>query len=282
MPSASGIPATWWSSTPSRTPAATTPRTSTGSPTAGPAARGWGRAASRRPRARRWSPRSPRRCTSRPNVDYRSTYHRPKEADHWFDTQLYTTSDTPIVRNYDLALDDAVTGAPRQVTLPRAGARRRRTRPRTPTSRCRSCSTATTSASTSWEGSGLYQWEGSTDTTVAATLPAAWLNPASNQVSLVAARTQLPGLSYYWISPDYVELTYPALADADGTDRIYIEAVAPGANEVRVTGFTTAGVGVYDIRDPRHPVQLTTTAFDERHGHAFLLGRRSPRPHVLP
>ena len=60
-----------------------------------------------------------------PNVDYRSTYHRPKEADHWFDTQLYSTSDAPVVRNYGLALDDAVTGAPRQVAL-RAGARRRR------------------------------------------------------------------------------------------------------------------------------------------------------------
>ena len=89
-------------------------------------------------------------------------------------------------------------------------------------------------------GSGLYQWEGSTDTTVAATLPATWLSPSSNQVSLVAALAQLPGIPYYWISPDYVELTYPALADADGTNRIYIEAVKPGANKVQVIGFTAS------------------------------------------
>ena len=84
----------------------------------------------------------------------------------------------------------------------------------------------------------------------------------------MAARRSCRELTYYWISPDYVDLTYPALADADGTNRIYIEGVrppdppvAPGANEVQVTGFTTAGAGVYDIRDPRHPVQLTTTAY---------------------
>ena len=51
-------------------------------------------------------------------------------------------------------------------------------------------------------------------------------------------------------------------ADAGGTDRLYIGAVAPGSNQIRAAGFTTPAVGVYDIRDPRHPVQLMTTAYD--------------------
>ncbi|QLQ07991.1 MAG: hypothetical protein HZY76_19685 [Anaerolineae bacterium] len=40
------------------------------------------------------------------DVDYRSLYNRPATADHWFDTALYPTNPTPVVRTYNLALDD--------------------------------------------------------------------------------------------------------------------------------------------------------------------------------
>jgi hypothetical protein len=203
------------------------------------------------------------------NVDYRNAYHRPKEADHWFDTQLYPTSGTPTVtRNYTLALDDALTAAPRQVGLAAVihGGTNQGANP-----------DQSVLVKLNAHEVGLYQWEGSTDTTIAATAPATWLDGAPNQVSLVAALAQLPALSYYWISPDYVDLTYPALADADGTDRIYIESVAAGANQVRVAGFTAAGK-VYDIRDPRHPVQLTTTAYDAGAGALSFWDADLPGP----
>ena len=65
-----------------------------------------------------------------------------------------------------------------------------------------------------------------------------------------------------------MDFSYPALADADGTNRIYIEGVrppdppvTPGPRRVKVIGFTTSGAGVYDVRDPRHPVQITTTEY---------------------
>ena len=48
------------------------------------------------------------------------------------------------------------------------------------------------------------------------------------------------------------------MAEAEN-DRIYVEAVAPGANEVAVAGFSTPQVQVYDVRNGRAPVQLTTT-----------------------
>ncbi len=185
------------------------------------------------------------------NVDYRSLYDRPKEADHWFDDILYPTGGSPtITRTYDLALDDALTAGDRQVILAavvHGGTDQAANPDQSMQIRLNS------------HDVGLYQWEGSTDITATATVSATWLDASPNEVSLVAALSQLPSLSYYWISPDYVELTYPALADADGTDRLYIEAVAPGANRVEVTGFMTSTVGVYDIRDPRHPVQLMTT-----------------------
>ena len=115
----------------------------------------------------------------------------------------------------------------------------------------------------------MYQWEGSTDNTITAKLSSTWLDATTppNKISLVAAQTQLSGLSY-WISPDYVDFSYPALADADGTNRIYIEGVrppdppvTPGPKQVKVIGFTTSGAGVYDVRDPRHPVRITTTEY---------------------
>ncbi len=188
------------------------------------------------------------------NVDYRSAYHRPENADHWFDDVLYPAgSNATVTRTYDLVLDGALTGGGRQlelVAVVHGGAEQAANPDQSVLIRLNA------------HDAGLYQWEGSTDHTIAVTLPAAWLDARPNRLSLVAALAQLPSLAYYWISPDYVELTYPALADAGGTDRLHIGAVAPGANQIRAAGFTTPAVGVYDIRDPRHPVQLMTTAYD--------------------
>lgn len=40
------------------------------------------------------------------DLDYRTLYQRPDDADHFFDTPLYVNASTPeLTRSYDLALD---------------------------------------------------------------------------------------------------------------------------------------------------------------------------------
>lgn len=196
------------------------------------------------------------------NADYRNLYPRARDADHWFDTVLYASSSSQTVtRTYELAPNDALTTGDRNVILTALvhGGMDQDANP-----------DQSMLVRLNDHDAGLHQWEGSTDITVTATLPAAWLDGAPNQVSLVAGLSQLPALADYWLSPDWVELTYPALADADGTDRLHVEdIVQPGAADayaVQAAGFTTATVGVYDIRDPRRPVRLLTTAFDDDTG----------------
>ena len=115
---------------------------------------------------------------------------------------------------------------------------------------------------------GPYQWDGLTYNTITAVLPASDLAPSGNQLTLTAALAQLPGISFYTVSPDWAELTYPATADVlDGgvrTDSLYIEGLAAAGdggdpNQVAVTGFSTAEVAVYDLRVPNEPVRLLTT-----------------------
>ena len=196
------------------------------------------------------------------NLDYRSLYPRARDADHWFDTNLYPNATTPTVtRSYTLALDDALTGDSRTVTL-RAVVHGGTPQSAAPDQSMQILLNSHDVGLHQLGGSGLYQWEGSTDTFVEATLPASWLDASPNKVSLVTAVSQLPGLAYYWISPDWVELTYPAIADADGAGALYIEGTVAPASEVHVAGFTSADVRVYDIGDPLSPVELLGKEFD--------------------
>ena len=182
--------------------------------------------------------------------EYRSDYPRPQDADHWFDTPLspdIATGSPTITRTYDLALDDALTtGNLRLRAALHGGADR-------PANPDKSVAIRLNSHAV-----GTYQWEGLTYTTANASPPAAWLDGAPNRVSLVAGISQLPGIDFYSVSPDWVELSYPALADAEG-DRIYIESVAPGISSINVSGFSLPTVGVYDVRSPGLPVRLLTT-----------------------
>jgi hypothetical protein len=184
------------------------------------------------------------------NAEYRSDYPRPQDADHWFDTPLspdVLTGSPTVTRTYDLALDDPLTAG---VVHMRAALHGGADRPANPD---KSIAIRLNSHAV-----GTYQWEGLTYYTATASLPAAWLDGAPNRLSLTAAIAQLPGIDFYSVSPDWVELTYPALAEAEG-DRMDIEALAPGANDVAVAGFSTPQVQVYDVRNPRAPVPLTTT-----------------------
>jgi hypothetical protein len=96
------------------------------------------------------------------------------------------------------------------------------------------------------------------------------LNGTSNQIRLTADLSQISDPpSYFAVYPDWVEMTYPALADADGMDRIYIEGMTEESQRVKVTGFSSASnrlVRVYDLRDPLYPVQLATTEAQDTGG----------------
>ena len=84
------------------------------------------------------------------------------------------------------------------------------------------------------------------------------LDGAPNQIVARGGAEPVAGGASYFVYPDWVELSYPALADAEG-DRIAIEGInVTTSAQVQVTGFTTSAVLVYDVRDPRRPVQLTT------------------------
>ena len=195
--------------------------------------------------------------------DYRSLYQRPDNADHWFDTQLDVSTLTGVFTKsvtYTLNLDDPITntgtldvravlhGGQDDVTL-------------NPDQSVR--------VSVNNHVVGTYQWEGSTDYTVTASVPATWLDAVTNTLTLQAAVSQLPGSTTYWVSPDWVEVSYPAQAKTQN-DRQYIEGVTAGSNNLAVSGFTTSTVAAYDVRDPRHPVIITSTQA-ELSGGAYTL-----------
>ncbi len=189
------------------------------------------------------------------NRDYRPLYNRPRDADHWFDTQLYPNAAAPTATvPYTLTLDDPLRTGDLRLTAVFFGGEGQSANP-----------DQSVALRLNAHPVGTYQWDGSTAYTATATIPAAWLDASPDRLYLEAALSQLPGLSYYWVSPDWVEVSYAAQADAEN-DRIYIEAVAAGPKEIAVSGFTTDTIKVYDVADARHPVQVTTVTAQVRAG----------------
>ena len=180
------------------------------------------------------------------NGAYYGNYPLPTAADHWFDAALSVTTSTPVTRVYNVTLDDTVTSGNVQIRGLFYGGRAQTANPdQSIAVRLNSHTVAT------------FKWDGQIGYTGTATAPASYLDGAPNQIVLEAARSQLPGIANYFVYPDWVELRYPALADAEG-DRIAIEGInAATSAQVQVTGFTTNAVLAYDVRNPRQPVQVT-------------------------
>ncbi len=180
---------------------------------------------------------------------YYSTYHRPRTDDHWFDEPLYANAAAAAVSvTYALPLDDPLPAGHLILRTALHGGTARAENP-----------DQSVALALNGHPVGTFQWDGSVNHLATAAVPAAWLDGAANNLTLTAALDQLPGLDSYWVSPDWVEVTYPALADAEG-DRLAIEAAADGPKELVATGFTTAAVRAYDVSDARHPLHLTEVA----------------------
>lgn len=178
---------------------------------------------------------------------YYSTYNLPQDADHWFDNPLYVNSAAPTASvNYDLALDDPVFEGEAVVRARLHGGAAQLTTP-----------DQSVVLRINDHVVDLFQWDGSIPFVAVASFPADWLDAPDRRVSLEAALSQLPGLNYYWVSPDWVEVSYPARPDAE-EDQIVIEglAVTGQSLQIDVTGFSDLAVRAFDVRDPRRPMQL--------------------------
>ncbi|MEZ4770838.1 MAG: C25 family cysteine peptidase [Caldilineales bacterium] len=217
------------------------------------------------------------------NVDYRTLYERPNNADHFFDTQLYATSGTPqVTRSYNLALDDPVTttGVIDLTVLIHGGNDDFAFNP-----------DQSVDVKINSHLIDRYQWDGSVDYLISETLPASTLDALVNNVSLVADLTALPGISSYWISPDWVDLAYPAWADAEG-NALYIASLTTAESDVVATGFTADDVQVMDVADPQAPVLLTGSGLLNSGGDYTVYWREpsaastyylaSPAAHLTP
>ncbi len=183
---------------------------------------------------------------------YYSDYWIDTEADHIFDNPLNPSGSTKVVtRTYDLPLDDPLSVGQMQVSGLLYGGQDQAASP-------------DEWAKMRINGHDLdtYTWDGRRPYTITASLgQMSWLDQPANKLHLVADLNQLPSLTQYWYNPDWLDVTYPAAADAEG-DHIEIEGidVADTAVDLRVTGFSSPAVRVFDVRDPRNPVQLLTTA----------------------
>lgn len=183
------------------------------------------------------------------NASYYNQYPLPADVDHWFDKDLQGAE--AAATSYALTLDDPLTTGSVSFTGLFYGGKAQAANP---------------DQSVALRLNGLpvatFQWDGRTGYTATATAPASYLTGVSNQIGLETALAQLPGsgISDYWVYPDWIEMRYPAFAEAEG-DRIFIEAVdvaETSAFEIAVSGFTTSTVSVYDVRNPRQPVLLAS------------------------
>lgn len=182
--------------------------------------------------------------------DYRSVYDLPRGDDRWFDDALFVNPAIPVASaTYEIDGGQPLvvaSGDARLRVMLHGGAQQ--------------AASPDQSVAVRVNGHplGLFQWEGSQRYLASGAAPAAWLNGVSSQVVVEAATAQLPDLPYYWVSPDWVELTYRTPAKASD-DRLYAEGiVVDSGNRAhgRAEGFDHAGVAVYDVSDPHHPVQL--------------------------
>lgn len=187
------------------------------------------------------------------NLEYRPDFPLPLGADRWFDTPLVVSAGELATnsRSYTLSLNSPAAAG---TATARAAAFGRDNQAPDPDH--------SFALYVNNQPAGVHAWEAGQTTIASESIPAAWLHHGDNQVALEAALSQLPALDTYWFAPDWVELTYPALAQAEN-DRLFIEGLAqsPGDGLARVAagGFSAAAARVYDVRDPLQPVQVLAT-----------------------
>lgn len=193
--------------------------------------------------------------------DYRSNYHRPRDEDHWFDMPLSVVASSPVVtRTYPFTLTHlAASGL---VTI-RALLHGGRNQPASPDQ--------SLALTLNDHALGLFQWDGSEDYLTTVVTETNVLREGANALDLVAGLDQFPadaGVGSYWISPDWVEIDYPARAWAQN-GRLLAQGIPSGPMEIVAEGFPSPDVWAFDITDPRHPVRVLSVRAQEGRVHLW-------------
>ncbi len=202
------------------------------------------------------------------NLDYRSQYPLPADADHWFDLPLVVTPDTPtITRTYTFTLDAITQPAPFQITLRVHGGRDQTFTP-----------DQSLALRLNDRPLGLFQWDGSQPFQTRIITTTSILHPGPNTVELVASLEQFPPdlpIQTYWLSPDWIEIAYPGPARAR-ENRITAPIPSTGPIELTIPGFTASPILAFDVQDPTHPVRITSTTLQPQGNTTTLLLRDHP------
>lgn len=183
---------------------------------------------------------------------YYSTYgDLARDADHFFDNPLYPLTGSPTAAvTYTLRLEEVAPAGDAEVRVGVHGGLAVADRNPDQSLLLRLNGTEL----------GPYTWDGSVTQVITQSVAAAALTSGPNTLTLVASLSQLPGLTLYWLSPDWAEILYPAEMVAKD-NRLFaettIETGAASGSDLQASGFTSGDIQVYDVGDPRHPLRLT-------------------------
>ncbi len=108
-------------------------------------------------------------------------------------------------------------------------------------------------------------WEGPSVVTMTKSLAGPVLLAANNVITLETSLARLPGLSEYWVYPDWFRIAYPATLQA-ANNRLDIERVTSGSSNLLARGFTSSRIAAYDVSNPRVPISLTNVSLTTQSG----------------
>ena len=201
--------------------------------------------------------------------DYRSRYDRDRDEDHWFDMPLSVAASSPVVtRTYTFTPTHLAT---RGKVVVRALLHGGWDQSASPDQSVRLLLND--------RELGLFRWEGSTDFLATVITQTTALTESVNALALVANLADLPPdaeVSSYWVSPDWVEIDYPARAHA-AEGRLLARVPSAGPVELVVKGLNSPEALVVDVTEPAHPVHITSASVS-RDASGFVLNAWDDAP----
>lgn len=112
-------------------------------------------------------------------------------------------------------------------------------------------------------------WPSDTAYSLAATVSPGVLVTGTNGISVTCGIGIVPG-QYDYVMPNWFEVDYPH-AYVASDDRLALAAQGAGPQEIRVSGFGTETLALYDVTDPLRPLAVTATVEAEDGGYALRL-----------
>jgi hypothetical protein len=97
-------------------------------------------------------------------------------------------------------------------------------------------------------------WDGQREYVAEIQFPQSYLDGGENIVTVEALLDT--GTEWDWILANWFEVGYRRSFDASGEDQLEFSLAPPGGYEVRVDGFTSDAIEVFDITDPLNPKRI--------------------------